>query len=315
MSTIPIIYFDEYEAYPGTRPRQSQQRSSQLTQQQQQVGGYVEGQKSSTDPEGYRVFVVYTLVGDTAEPLYKDDNAEVKEMKTFRGKSPKEVAKKVVTEICQMIKKSDPAGYKKWCRAATSADINKREKELMDLENLVIKDVDKASAKINWNYYPGFQFIMEDTLNQISEPGATGSRARTYKYYGERVKLDEGKKYKGKKFNYESQVIPIRKDYTLVQALIDHIYKSDKAAKRYSKTQNFAKHRNRKRSSSRKRSPAHQNLMKMNLPELKRKCNTKGSNSWKVTELDQILRDLGLTRIGNKGDKCRRIIEYYQQNI
>ena len=39
-----------------------------------QVGGFVKGQKSSVDPSGYRIFMVYTIVGDLSNPLYIDDD-------------------------------------------------------------------------------------------------------------------------------------------------------------------------------------------------------------------------------------------------
>lgn len=276
-----------------------------------QVGGFVKGQKSSVDPSGYRIFNVYTIVGDLSNPLYIEDDPN-KGMKKFKGKSPKEVAKKVVTDICQMMKKSDPIGYKKWCRYVTSSDVSKREKELMNIEKIAVKDSKKADGLVDWSRYPGFQFILEDTMNMTSD----GS-SRKYKYYGERTKLDEAKKFKGKKFLFESQVIPIRKDYTLVQALLDHIHKSDKAVKRYKNTLNFAKHRSREKSitgvgGSKPKSDIHHKLTQLSISEIKRKCSQKGKNSWKVNDLNQVLKGLNLSRSGTKSEKCNRILQYHQ---
>lgn len=268
------------------------------------VGGYVKEQKLQTDPKGLRVFVVYTLVGEEKIPHYKNDD-EDQGMQLFRGKSPKEVAKKVVTEICQMIKKTDPPGYKQFCRAVTGKEIKEREKELLEIEDLAVKDLKKANSQVDWTKYPGFQFVIEDTMNNTSD-----GTPKTNIYYGERMKLDTPKKYKGNKFSFESQVIPIRKDYTLVQALIDHIYKSDKAVKRYKKTQNFAK--SRKRSTSRKKT-IHNKIIKMTISEIKRKCG-KGKNSWKIEELNDVLSDLSLSKSGSKADKCKRLIKYHKDN-
>jgi hypothetical protein len=286
-----------------------------------QSGGFVKGQKSSVDPRGYRIFNVYTIVDVVHNPLYIDDDPN-KGMKKFKGKSPKEVAKKVVTDICQMMKKSDPAGYKRWCRFVTSTDITKREKELLSIEKVAVKDSAKADALVDWNRYPGFQFILEDSLNMTSD-----GTSRKYMYYGERIKLDEAKKFKGKKFLFESQVIPIRKDYTLVQALLDHIHKSDKAVKRYKNTLNFAKHRSRSKSgvsttptvaasggSSKSKSDnsIHNKLIQLTVSEVKRKCSQKGKTSWKVNQLNEVLKGLNLSRSGTKAEKCTRIIQYHQ---
>jgi hypothetical protein len=269
-----------------------------------QTGGYIKEQKLKLDNRSNRVFVVYTLVGDEKLPHYKNNDEDLG-MQQFRGKSPKEVAKKVVTEICLMVKKTDPTGYKKSCRAVTPSEIAKRDKSLLAIENIAIKDPYQADSRIDWSQYPGFQFILEDTMNTTSE-----GVPKTSKYYGERIKLDNPKKYKGNKFGYESQVIPIRKDYTLVQALIDHIYKSTEATSRYKKTQNFAKYR--KRSTSRK-GDIHDKIIKMTISDIKRKCG-KGKSSWKVNELNDVLTALGLLKTGSKEEKCARLVEYHREH-
>lgn len=271
---------------------------------QHQFGGYIRGQKSSTDEKGNRVFIVYTHTGDEKYPLYKDNDEELKEMKFFKGKTPQTVAKKVVTEICQMIRKSDPAGYKKFCRAVTESDIKKREKELTGIKD--DKNIDKY---INWSHYPGFRFELRDTMNSTSD-----GVPRTYLYYGERAKLDHPKKYNGNRFSYEPQVVPIRRDYTLGQALVDHLNKSEKAAKRERKNQNFAKYRT-KRSLSRSRSRKNTvktRILEMSVTEISRRCH-KGTKSWKISELNNILTGLGLSKTGNKEDKCKRILAYYKK--
>tara|TARA_R100001163_G_C5062574_1_gene199674 strand:- start:786 stop:1634 length:849 start_codon:yes stop_codon:yes gene_type:complete len=269
-----------------------------------QLGGYSKEQKLKTDSKGLRVYVVYTLVGTEKIPHFRNNDEDLG-MQQFRGKSPKEVAKKVVTEICQMVKRTDPSGYKKYCKAVSQDEVEKRNQELLDIENLAVRDPKKADSQVNWNNYPGFQFILEDTMNTTSD-----GTPKTTRYYGERIKLDVPKKYKGNKFNYESQVIPIRKDYELVQALIDHIYKSKKATKRYKKTQNFAKYR--KRSTSRKKT-VHNKIMKMTISEIKRKCG-KSKNSWKVEEINDILTGLALVKTGSKEDKCKRLVAYRREN-
>ena len=293
-------------------------------------GGYVKGQKSSTDKKGYRNFIVYTLVGDEKNPLYRDNDEVLKEMKIFRGKSPKEVAKKVVTEICQMIKKSDPTDYKKYCRAVTVSEISKREKDVMKLESVAIKDPRQADQMVNWTLYPGFRFELQDAMNTTSD-----GNPRNYIYYGERIKLDQPKKYKGKKFSYESQVIPIRKDYTLVQALIDHHYKSQKATKRYNQTKNFEKHRRSKsksktkskksskrrskskskssRSRKNSKSTTKNKILNLTTAEITRKCSP-GHKSFKVPELNKILTNLDLSTSGTKPTKCQRLLDYYNNN-
>lgn len=277
-----------------------------LDQHPAQFGGYVRGQKSSTDDKGNRVFIVYTQTGDEKHPLYKDNDEDLREMKIFRGKTPQTVAKKVVTEICQLIKKTDPAGYKKFCRAVTATDMIKREKALLSIKDE--KNIDRA---INWSYYPGFRFELRDNMNSTSD-----GVPRTYKYYGERVKLDKPKKYGNNRFSYEPQVIPIRRNYTLGQALVDHLNKSEKAAKREKKNQNFAKYRGRRRSSSRSRSKKKEmksKLLSMSPTEISRRCH-KGTKSWKVAELNQILTGLSLAKTGTKEEKCQRILEFYKKN-
>jgi len=288
-----VGFMNTYLRYPGVPDDQIEQ-----------TGGYVKEQKLKLDNKGHRVFVVYTLVGDEKLPHYKN-NDEEQGMQLFKGKSPKEVAKKVVTEICMMVKKTDPTGYKKSCRAVTPDEIEKRNKNILEIENLAVRDPYKADSQIDWSQYPGFQFILEDTMNTTSE-----GVAKTSKYYGERIKLDNPKKYKGNKFGYESQVIPIRKDYTLVQALIDHIYKSTEATSRYKKTQNFAKYR--KRSTSRK-GDIHDRILKMTISDIKRKCG-KGKSSWKVNELNDVLSSLGLMRTGSKEEKCDRLVAYHREH-
>jgi hypothetical protein len=282
-----------YSRYPGVPDDQVDQ-----------TGGYVKEQKLKLDNKGHRVFVVYTLKGDEKLPYYKNDDEQLG-LQQFKGKSPKEVAKKVVTEICLMVKKTNPNDYIKYCRAVTPDEIAKRDKIILAMENLAVRDPYKADSQIDWSQYPGFQFILEDTMNTTSD----GS-PKTAKYYGERIKLDNPKKYKGNKFGYESQVIPIRKDYTLVQALIDHIYKSTEATSRYKKTQNFAKYR--KRSTSRK-GDIHDKIMRMTISDIKRKCG-KGKNSWKVNELNDVLSALGLLRTGSKEEKCDLLVEYHREH-
>ena len=175
----------------------------------------------------------------------------------------------------------------------------------MAIEDLAVKDAKKADSQVDWSKYPGFQFIIEDTMNNTSD-----GTAKTNKYYGERVKLDTPKKYKGNKFSFESQVIPIRKDFTLVQAIIDHIYKSQKAVKRYNKTLNFTK--SRKRSTSRKKT-MHNKVIKMTISDIKRKCG-KGKNSWKVDELNDVMSSLSMSKTGSKADKCKRLVKYHKDN-
>lgn len=270
---------------------------------QRQFGGYVKGQKSGTDEKGNRVFIVYTHTGDEKHPLYKDNNEDLNEMKLFRGKTPQTVAKKVVTEICQMIRKTDPSGYKKFCRAVTQTDLKLRRKDLLDHKNDRI--VDKL---INWSKYPGFRFELRDTMNSTSD-----GKARTYLYYGERVKLDRPKKYNDNKFNFEPQVIPIRGNYTLGQALLDHHHKSIKAVKREKKNQNFSKYRKtRSRSTSRKKTIKNK-VVNMTVTEISRRCQ-KGKLSWKVSELNDVLNGLNLIKSGTKEDKCKRILNYYKKN-
>ena len=285
-----------YQKYPGIPEDQLLNFSQQ--------GGYVDGQRLKKDSKGNRVFVVYTIVGDEKIPHFRNNDEDMG-MQQFRGKSPKEVAKKVVTEICQMVKKTDLDAYKKYCRAVTQQEIKKREKDLLSIENLAVRDPKKADSQIDWTQYPGFQFILEDTMNTTSD-----GTPKTAKYYGERIKLDNPKNYKGNKFNYESQVIPMRKDYTLVQSLIDHIYKSNQATKRYKKTQNFSKYR--KRSTSRKKT-THNKILNMTISEIKRKCG-KNKNSWKIGELNDILSSLGLSKAGSKDEKCDRLIKYHRDN-
>ena len=200
----------------------------------------MKGQKSRTDNKGNRVFMVYLIKGEQKNPLYKNNN-ERKELKIFKGKSPKEVGKKVVTEVCRLLKKENPKYYKQVCRPVTEKEMTDRDKILKEL------DADSEWDKVDVSKYPGFQFELVDMMNVTSD-----GLKRSYMYYGERIKLEMPKKFKGKKFDYESQVIPMRKDYNFQQALIDHVTKSKLARKRYSKTKNFEKHR--KRSLSKKKS-------------------------------------------------------------
>lgn len=205
-----------------------------------QTGGGAKGQRSKTDSDGNRVFSVYTYSGNTPWPLYKEGGDEDSGLKLFRGKTPQTVAKKVVTEVCQMIKKDNPTYFKKNCQPVTSREIHLREKELES-----IKDTRNIDKYINLDYYPGFRFDLQDTMNNTAD-----GKARIYKYYGERVKLDNPKKYNQNKFQIEPNVIPIRKNYTLGQAFLDHLKKSKKAAEREKHNQNLSR-TSRKRSRSR----------------------------------------------------------------
>lgn len=280
----------------------------------QQEGGYVKGQKSTTDEKGNRVFIVYTHTGDQKHPLYKDNDEDLRELKIFKGRTPQTVAKKVVTEICQMIKKTDPAGYKKFCRSVTVNDLKKRSKELLALKGEV--NIDK---KIDWSKYPGFRFELQDTMNSTAD-----GNPRSYLYYGERLKLDQPKKYNGNRFGFEPQVIPIRGTFSLGQALLDHHIKSENAAKREKKNQNFSKHRAKRksRSGSRKKKASNQSggnsvfkqrFLAMTPIQISRRCG-KGRLGWKVSEMNQVLNYLGLPKNGNKQEKGERIMSYYKQN-
>lgn len=197
-------------------------------------GGYTKGQKSITIPNGNRLFNVYLIKGEERNPLYKDNNENSTELKIFRGKSPKEVAKKVVTEICRQLKSEDPKSYQKICKSVTSAEAKKRHEKLLS--------VDDDWNKIDLKDYPGFRFELVDALNRTSN-----GEKRSYLYYGERVKLDAFKKFKASKFMFESNVIPIRKDLNFQQALLDHIIKSKQAKKRYQSTLNFVDHHKRQK--------------------------------------------------------------------
>lgn len=195
-------------------------------------GGYTKGQRSVTVPNGNRLFNVYLVKGTERNPLYKDSNEDTTDLKIFKGKSPKEVAKKVVTEICRQLKGEDPKSYVKICKSITSAEAKKRHDKL--------SSVGDDWAKIDLKDYPGFRFELIDVLNKT-----TDGEKRSYLYYGERMKLDISKKFKTNKFSFESNVIPIRKDLNFQQALLDHIIKSKQAKKRYEGTLNFVKHHKR----------------------------------------------------------------------
>lgn len=200
-------------------------------------GGYTKGQRSITVPNGNRLFNVYLIKGSEKNPLYKDSNEETTDLKIFRGKSPKEVAKKVVTEICRQLKSEDPKSYVKICKSITSAEAKKRHEKLLS--------VGDEWEKIDLKDYPGFRFELIDVLNRTSD-----GEKRSYLYYGERTKLDITKKFKANKFSFESNVIPIRKDLNFQQALLDHIIKSKVAKKRYEGTLNFVDHQKRKKPKS-----------------------------------------------------------------
>lgn len=210
----------------------------------EQTGSGSKGQRSKTDSDGNRVFSVFTYSGNTPWPVYKEGD-EDSGLKLFRGKTPQTVAKKVVTEICQMIKKDNPTYFRKHCQPVSSKEIRVREKELEG-----IKDTRNVDKYINWDNYPGFRFDLQDTMNSTAD-----GKPRVYKYYGERMKLDNPKKYNQNKFQIEPDVVPIRKNYTLGQALLDHMKKSKKAAERERKNQNLSKSsRKKSRGPSRRRS-------------------------------------------------------------
>lgn len=213
----------------------------------QEIGGGSKGQQSKTDLDGNRIFRVFTYSGKTSYPLYKDGSDE--DLKLFKGKTPQTVAKKVVTEICQMIKKDNPTYFKKHCQPVTSKELNIREKEL----EKGINDIRNIDKYINWDNYPGFRFDLEDTMNSTSD-----GKNRIYKYYGERMKLDNPKKYNENKFQIEPNVIPIRKNYTVAQAFLDHLKKSTKAAEREKKNQNLRKSLSRPKKRTRSQSKSKQ---------------------------------------------------------
>lgn len=203
------------------------------------IGGYQKDHVSNYDTKGYRNFTVNLLKnieGDTGSfeknPLYINDNQN-EGLKHFRGRTPKEAAKKVVTEVCRILKKDNI----NICKPISIKDLEEREQYLLDNLNNI--------ANIKLTNYNGFQFELVDVLNKKSI-----GESRVYHYYGERVKLPEEKIFKDNKFSYESNVIPIRKHYILIQALIDHIVKSKKAQINYGKTKNFVSRHSRSKSKS-----------------------------------------------------------------
>jgi hypothetical protein len=207
--------------------------------------------------------MVNLLKGEKKNPLYVDDDQE-KEFKTFKGKTPKEVAKKVVTEVCRLLRKEN---YKQFCIPIKVSDLEKRRKLLWETKDNI--------ENVDMSLYHGFQFELVDTLNKTSD----GHR-RVYKYYGERIKLENPKKYKGKNFHYESQVIPIRKDYDIVHALLDHEFKSQNAQTRYKKTLNFERSASRVKSSPKKSAKKPKNSIGK-LSKTSPKTKTSPSNSKK----------------------------------
>lgn len=275
-----------------------------------QTGGYIKGQEGKTDDKGNRIFMVLLLKGEDKNPLYKDDNSN--EFKIFKGKSPKEVAKKVVTEVCRLLKLEDPEYYRRVCRAITEEELEERNKEIIGLGTNI--------QNIDLKKFPGFHFELIDTMNKTSD-----GKERSYRYYGERIKLNNAKIYKGKKFNYEAQVLPLRKDYNLNQASYDHIIKSKEAKSRYNKTNNFEKRHSRSRTKSKNRSKSN------NKHNIRIEQSGKGTNDNKhynkmlnmtdnqiklyckklrISDINQILEYHNLSLSGTKITKCQRLIDF-----
>ena len=228
--------------------------------------------------------------------MYKHniDNDDDKEVKLFKGKHPKEVAKKVVTEVCRLLKLSDPKNMN-ICKPVTLNDIEKRDK--------FIHSIKEDWHKVDIMMFPGFLFELEDIMNKTFS-----GQERKYLYYGERVLLDNAKNFKGSKFIYEAQVLPIRKGFTFEQAVIDHGSKSSVAKSRYQKTQNFEK---RRRSRSLDRNLKNK-ILNMSYSELMSKCLNKGG--WKLDEINNVLDSFKQSKDGNKNEKCKRIISFYKSN-
>jgi hypothetical protein len=289
-----------------------------------QTGGYPKGAKETSDKDGNRLYRVNFLnIDGGRDPLYIDDD-EAKGVKIFKGKKlPADVAKKVVTEICRLLKKKQPNYYRKWCRGVTEAEQKRREQDL-------IKNRANPQA-LDLSLYPGFRFELVDVLNTTID-----GNPRTYIYYGEQQRLTTPKNLKGTKLFNESVIIPIRKNMTLEQALVAHHIKSTKAKINYKRTGNLTKGRasttSRAGTSHRKSSPsptrrkasptgasssspngvgrassAKRKLLKMSKGEVKRSCQ----NIWKVKDLDKMLKDLNLSTTGLKQDKCQRLQDYH----
>jgi len=259
-----------------------------------QSGGYPKGAKESRNKKGYRLYRVNFLnVDGSQDPLYIDDD-EDKGVKIFRGKRlPGDVAKKVVTEICRLLKKKQPTYYKKWCKGVTEDQLKQRTED-------IIKNR-QTPEKIDLSLYPGFRFELVDTLNTTID-----GENRTYVYYGEQHRLTNPKRLKGSKLYNESNIIPIRKNMTLEQALVDHHFKSNQAKQNYKKTGNLKSSSSSASTSKSGGSPRQRiknQLKKMSTKELHRNCQ----NNWKVQDLNEMLRSLNLSQSGLKKDKCERL--------
>jgi len=260
-----------------------------------QSAGYPKGSKETTDADGNRMYRVNLINKEGGrDPLYIDDD-DTKGVKIFRGKKlPADVAKKVVTEVCRLLKKQQPNHYKKWCRGVTEAELKHRESDLVKHRS--------NPDNLDLSLYPGFRFELVDVLNTTIR-----GNPRTYIYYGEQRRLSEPKKLKGSKLYNESMIIPIRKNMTLEQALVDHHYKSLKAKANSKKTGNLKRRSYARAGQRRKLSPG-ERAMRMTKGELERSCK----NIWKVKDLDVILKDLGLSATGLKADKCQRLQQYHR---
>jgi len=273
-----------------------------------QIAGYPKGAKETTDKEGNRLYRVNFLnIDGGRDPLYIDDE-ESKGVKIFKGKKlPADVAKKVVTEICRLLKKKQPNYYRKWCRGVTEQEQKRREEDLMKNRG--------NPQGLDLSLYPGFRFELVDILNTTID-----DNPRTYIYYGEQQRLTTPKNLKGTKLYNESVIIPIRKNMTLEQALIDHHLKSAKAKANYKRTGNLIKGRSKTKLSGRSKggsssrlSPKTQTkkkILKMSKGELRRNCE----NIWKVKDLNKMLKELNLSTTGLKQDKCQRLQVFYQEH-
>lgn len=203
-----------------------------------QYAGYAKGHKSILDNKGLRKFRLNLLkpLDDTYSNFFKiniyNKNDQSKGYKYFHGKTPKEVAKKAITELCRIM----AADEKGLCTPVTYTFIRKREEDVMNS----IKNETDISIKEKFN---GTFFELVDDNNK-KKRGVN----REYKYYGDRVMAEEVKVLKGNKLAYESYIIPIRKNYNFIDAFVDHLYKSNKAKINYKNTQNFEQRHSRSKS-------------------------------------------------------------------
>lgn len=252
--------------------------------------------------------MVYTLVGDLRRP-YFEDFTKAERMKRFTGPNPKYVAQKVVTDICRSLKNTDKEGFERWCRPVTEKQIAQREKELRDNRELITENPGRAwSQVLNKTLYPGFQFVMED-LNNIDIKG----NPKSFQYYGERIKRDNPKMLRGVKLQFESNVIPIRKNFNLVQSLLDHLIASDRASKKYQKIKDVFGNR-ANTAEKLKGKNVIEMVAKMSPSEIRARCDQtarKTNQDWTVKEVEHIMREMGLPipSKATKKDKCELIIK------